>query len=189
MPVEDELVGVVLTGGESKRMGHPKALLPYKGMPLFYHLAKMLQNVFTNVVLSHRKDRFEIPFDEWPVIEDSADLGGPLTGLLSTLENLNNPVLCIPCDTPFMDETTIRYLVEKRDKNQFCTVFYNQENGFYEPLIGIWELSAIPVLRDNLSRGQFSFQKILREHHIRKIRPPDMSALQNINTMPEWEAL
>lgn len=189
MPVEEASIGVVLTGGESKRMGRPKALLPYKGTPLFYHLANTLQKVFNTVILSHRQDRFDIPITPWRVIEDAAESGGPLTGLLSTLQAVNKPVFCMPCDTPFIDEATIRHVLENRDKNQICTVLYNDENGFYEPLIGIWEISAIPVLQYNLSQGQFSFQKILKEHHIRKIPPPDTSVLRNINTMAEWEAL
>lgn len=190
MPVREDLIGLVLTGGESKRMGVPKALLLYEGVPMYLHAARTLQKVCKVVVFSHRSDRFMLPdTKEWQVMEDDSNIGGPMAGLLSALEKSKHPVFCLPCDTPFAGETEIRYLLEKRDKTQFCTVFYNQENGFYEPLIGIWEISAIPVLRDNLMKGQFSLQKILKDHQIRKNQTPRLSALKNFNTPEDWENL
>src|SRR5713101_3319009 len=38
------LAAVILTGGESRRMGSPKALLPYQGRPFLEHLLKVTRH-------------------------------------------------------------------------------------------------------------------------------------------------
>lgn len=44
-PRDDDLVGLVLAGGRSSRMGRDKAMLPWDGVPLLAHMRQCTQQV------------------------------------------------------------------------------------------------------------------------------------------------
>jgi molybdopterin-guanine dinucleotide biosynthesis protein A len=179
--IQDEITGVVLIGGESKRMGTPKALIPWNGVPLFIRSGQLLQKHFNQVVLSHKSKRFVLPETEFTVIEDVYEKDGPMSGLISVLETLQQAVYILPCDMPLIASEQIASILNKRNPEEFCTVFYNETLGLYEPLIGIWEISSLDILKDSFLKGQYSFQKLLKEHDITKHKVEHSTAFKNIH--------
>lgn len=65
----DELVGIVLAAGLSRRMGKPKQLLPWGDRTLLQHVVgcacRHLEHVI--VVVGHRRDEIETTLASWPV--------------------------------------------------------------------------------------------------------------------------
>jgi molybdopterin-guanine dinucleotide biosynthesis protein A len=186
---DHELAGVVLIGGKSSRMGYPKALLTYNNELLYQYQAKKLNKICQTVYISHNSANFVLEGSPFQVIEDQYGQHGPVSGILSSLEFLKQAVYIIPTDTPSLSVEVLKTLLEKRDREQICTVFYNEKSLFYEPLIGIWELSAIPVLKENILLHNYSLQKILRENNIKQIPLTDDYQFINVNSTEDFNQL
>lgn len=181
--------GVVLIGGQSKRMRQPKALLPYEDTVLFFTMAQKLEKFCTSVYLSHNPIHFTLPQNHYSVITDSLSHPGPMSGIISALTMLKKSVLVVPCDTPLVEEKDIQFLFDNRNAHQLCTVYYDEKNGYYEPLIGLWEYSALDFLQTAYEHGDYSLQHILKDHHITKHHPEDIGRLKNINTPEDYQSL
>lgn len=177
----DDITGVVLIGGESKRMGAPKALIPWNGIPMFERTGQLLQKHFAKVVLSHKSQRFDLPETTFPVIEDTQQQNGPMSGLLAVLETLQQAVFILPCDMPYITSDEILSVIKRRNPDEFCTVYYRESHAYYEPLVGIWEFSSLSILKKSIQEGQYSFQKLLREHGITKNNIESEQPFTNFN--------
>jgi molybdopterin-guanine dinucleotide biosynthesis protein A len=189
MHPDHDLAGVVLIGGKSSRMGYPKALLTYNNELLYQYQAKKLNKICQSVYISHNSANFVLECSPFQIIEDQYGQHGPVSGILSSLEFLKQAVFIIPTDTPSLSIEVLKTLLEKRDREQICTVFYNEKSLFYEPLIGIWELSAIPVLKENILLQNYSLQKILRENNIKHIPLTDDYQFINVNSTEDFNQL
>lgn len=184
-----KLNGIVFTGGLSKRMGFPKALLLYNNTLLYKHTASLLLPFVENIYFSHKKESCTLPEDENMIIYDVYPDAGPMGGILTALEHFLSPVLTLPCDTPRIDHEILTTLVQSRDIKNICTVFYDPFQKRYEPLIGIWEISAINILKEAIDQNQLSLQKILESNHVNKIPVPDLSKFKNFNTPEDWDSV
>lgn len=184
-----KLNGIVFTGGFSKRMGSPKALLLYKDKPLYKHMASLLIPFVDKLYFSHKKESCKLPEDEHVIIYDSYTDSGPLGSILSVLQHVQSPVLCLPCDTPWIDDGILKQLVLSRNEGEICTVFYDFSKDRYEPLIGIWEISAIRILQEAISKNQLSLQKILENNQVFKNPISDEIKFKNFNTPEDWSTV
>lgn len=100
-----DLVGVVLAGGQSSRMGAEKGLLPLGGIPLMARVIARLAPQVGKVVISANGDPGRFEALAVPVVPDVVPGCGPLGGLLSGLRWARSAgapfVLTVACDTPF----------------------------------------------------------------------------------------
>ena len=79
--VDSTLIGLVLAGGRSRRMGQDKALMRYQGKPLFEHAAALLNEAGCKQVLISRNQ----PGYLTDIIVDA----GPLAGVHAALDVLS----------------------------------------------------------------------------------------------------
>lgn len=99
------VVGVVLAGGRSSRMGTEKSLLPLAGVPLGERATASLRAQVETVVISANGDPERFRRCAVPVIPDIVPDCGPIGGLLAGLLWARSAglrfVLTVACDTPF----------------------------------------------------------------------------------------
>ncbi len=197
------IAGLVLAGGESRRMGHDKALISIHGKPAFYHAAELLKNFCETVFVSCRVNQnlmsnlVEQPtwlkevFDH----QEYADKG-PLTGLLSCLVQLGidqnetlaaeipfDGLLVMGCDYRNITEETLGRLVAVgQTQNRICC-YQNHITGFIEPLVAYYPaeiLQQIPEFaKENSSLRQFV------EAHNPCILPTDIQTLQTLRSFDQ----
>ena len=82
-----EIYGLVLVGGESRRMGSDKALLSYDGKATqLERTAALLQSVCPRVFISQREEQpFPTPEGTEAIFDHVEEARGPLRGILSAM--------------------------------------------------------------------------------------------------------
>ena len=108
--------GIVLCGGQSRRMGRSKAWLPWDGETLLERVVRVVSAEVQPVVLATRhgtalpKISGEVEF-----AFDRAGHAGPLAGIAAGFDALAgrcDAVFIVPCDHPFIRAEYIRRLIE-----------------------------------------------------------------------------
>jgi molybdopterin-guanine dinucleotide biosynthesis protein A len=197
------IAGLVLAGGESRRMGHDKALISIHGKPAFFHAAELLKNFCETIFVSCRENQdlmsnlVEQPtwLKEVFDLQEYADKG-PLTGLLSCLAQLDidqnetlsleipfDGLLVLGCDYRNMTQETLARLVAVgQTQNRICC-YQNHITGFIEPLVAYYPaeiLLQIPEFaKENSSLRQFV------EAHNPCILPTDIQTLQTLRSFDQ----
>lgn len=122
--VNTTLIGLVLAGGQSRRMGQDKALMRYKGRTLIDNASLLLQSASCDKVLISRNAP--------GFLNDRIEDAGPLSGVHAVLDALSqsdnhngNPceLLVLPVDMPQMTPELLRILVSRgREAEKACYV-------------------------------------------------------------------
>jgi molybdopterin-guanine dinucleotide biosynthesis protein A len=184
------LNGLVLAGGRSTRMGEDKSIAKWHGKEQRYYVADILKACCDDVFISCKAEQEKAVDKNYKVITDEYEDAGPLGGILSAFHKKQGVAwLVVACDLPLLDEKTIRYLIQNRDKDAVATTFKSTHDSLPEPLITIWEPTALLLLETAVSEGKYSPQKVLIKAKIKLLEPPDASALMNVNTPEERQII
>ena len=180
--IQKGLYGLVLSGGNSSRMGKNKANLVYHGMKHQDYLFSLLKNFCEKVFISVKK----IPKNE-SQIADTYAIKSPLNGIVSAIDLFPRMSwLIVGCDLPYIDSIVIEYLLANRDKQKYFTGFYDSDNSLPEPMIGIWEPAAYPKLKSYIKHGK-SPREFLTKSPTNLLKVPNPDYLINVNTPEEFE--
>lgn len=180
------LLGLVLAGGKSARMGDDKSRIDYHGLPQRDYAAQLLQPYCREVYLSVRPDQTGDPISSFPFISDTFLGLGPLGAILSAFrERPDAAWLVIACDLPFLNPETLELLIRQRNPSLMATAFNSPVNQLPEPLIAIWEPRSYPILLQFLAQGYDCPRKVLINSAIQLLEAPDPQALENVNTPEE----
>ena len=173
------LNGLVLAGGESRRMGRDKGEITYHRLSQREHVFGMLRHYCDDVYVScNAAQRAEMAL---PSIEDRFLGIGPMGGILSAFQSDPDAAwLVVACDLPFLSAASLDRLVESRDPSALASAFRDAA-GLPEPMVAIWEPRAYPELLGALGEGMTCPRKILIQSGAGLLDPPDFAELQNIN--------
>lgn len=152
------VTGLILCGGKSKRMGRPKAFLPYGGRTIVEHLINRFTQLFDEVFLvANEPDAFsQMTVD---VVKDILPNRGPVCGILSgLLVAKHEHVFVAACDMPLVDRKLVREMSRRR--RDFDVVVLGHE-GVVEPLLGFYSKSCIKSLEDTLFAGKGAVHDVL----------------------------
>lgn len=194
-PPSTPLIGLVLAGGRSSRMGRDKAALVHPdGRTLARRAFDLLRGAGCEaVVLSLRADQ-EIPAgfsDAGPltIVRDPAGPGvGPLAGIVAGMRlRPDADCLVLACDLPRLDAATLRFLVESKPEGEWFLAYRSESDGLPEPLCAYYAREALPLLGESLAADFRGPRRILMEHGCRLLEPVTPGSLDNTNTPEEWE--
>src|SRR5262249_42939138 len=134
MPDVKNVGGVVLCGGQSKRMGKPKAWLPFGGGLMLPRVVRLLGEAVQPLVLVAALGQLLPPLPaDITVVRDDQEGRGPLQGLaagLKALEGKAEAAYLSSCDVPFLRPTFVRRLVELLGDHAICVP---QVDGYHHP--------------------------------------------------------
>lgn len=110
-----EILGLILAGGGSRRMGANKALLELDGVALIDRVAARLGPQVRKLVVA-ADDATHFAGRNLTVLPDALPDAGPLGGLLGGLLRAEaegaDAVVSAPCDTPFLPADLVARLTE-----------------------------------------------------------------------------
>jgi len=180
----EKIYGLVLAGGESRRMGRDKALLVRDGKSQLAHIATLLAGITDRVYVSSRQEQQNDPErGRFENIVDRYENIGPIAGILSAMDaHPQTDWLVVACDLPNIDERTLSFLIEKAELKQPFTAFKSSHDGLPEPLCALYRSGSEAIIRRFVEDGIVCPRKILIRSDTMLLEQPDPAALDNINT-------
>lgn len=144
---------VILAGGLSRRMGTCKALLRWNSTTIIHHIAQQLHN-FDEILLS-ANDKTVGTALGISCIPDIYPDAGPLSGLYSALSATQKTHLfSVPCDLPFFQDMLPTFLLQHMEPD-VQVLICRDGTGRLHPLCGIYSTSVLPILREQLEKGEY----------------------------------
>lgn len=180
-----ELIGLLMMGGQSTRMGEDKSQITYRDRPHVDYLFNILMKVLPRTFISVRKGQTCGITDH--LIEDKYSSKAPINGILSAMQaNPNTAVLVLAVDLPMIQSETIERLIKERDNTKYATAYQTYQKGLPEPLVAIWEPKCFePLMYQFQVEGNQSLMKFLMQHDTKLIYPESDKELMNANTPEE----
>lgn len=190
----EDIAGVVLAGGKSKRMGMDKRHLSVHGKPLLDRVTSVLLELFPEVLLvlaeediSRQDDRIRVVTD---LIPDRAAVGGLYTGLY---HSRYPRVFVVACDMPFINPDVIELFLQQIDATDI--VMAQLVTGL-QPLHGLYSKRCLPILKEMIDARDLRLQNIadkqgltmrcISEAEIKALDPQCLSFL-NLNSPADLE--
>lgn len=152
------VTGLILCGGRSRRMGRPKAFLPFGGRTIIEHLLDTIGDIFDEVFLvaNEPENYSQLSVD---VVKDILPYRGPLGGILSGLLVSSNPhAFVIACDMPLVSPRIIREMAAQRHDADVVVLSHRQG---IEPLLGLYSKNCIKPLEESLFSDQLKVEDFL----------------------------
>ena len=158
----EDCTGLVLAGGDSRRMGVDKTNLAFGETTLLKRVIGLMQSVFPQVLVSVRQRRCDIGEQQ---VVDGYPEGGPLAGLCAGLAEARTPwVFAVAADMPFLNPEVIRQLAARRDGFQAVVPVIQ---GFQQPLAAYYAVSTRPAIHAVLSApGKHSLRAALERLNV-----------------------
>jgi molybdopterin-guanine dinucleotide biosynthesis protein A len=186
-----DIMGLVLAGGKSTRMGTDKGLLSYHGKPQREYLYEQMRPLCRDVYLSIRPEQKDSLPEGFASIADENIYRGPLNGLLSAHHAFPEAAwLVVACDLPLIDRQVLEYLITRRNPDAMATAFATRKTGLPEPLAAIWEPHGLQAAETHLQTAESSCpRKFLINTETALVYPEDDLWVANANEPEEYEAL
>jgi molybdopterin-guanine dinucleotide biosynthesis protein A len=177
------LVGLVLAGGQSRRMGRDKGSLRFEGVSQVDRAWQLLSVHCESVYVSVRSAQADMDaYRHLPRIVDDASTAGPAAGLTAAWSQLPGvALLVLAVDMPGVDRATLATLVSHRDSRLSATV-YRHSGGQFEPLCAIWEPRLAGELTSAIRHnGSVSLRHVLEGAAVRALVPAEPERLASVN--------
>jgi molybdenum cofactor guanylyltransferase len=194
------LGAVVLAGGQSRRMGRPKALLPFGHEVLLQRVVRRLGAVCSPIVVVRAPGQTlpDLPGDV-RITEDQVSGKGPLQGIAAGLLGLSGAAevaFVSSTDAPFVEPAFVRLLFGLR--GAAYDVVVPRAQGHYHPLAAVYGVSVCSeierLLAEDRLRPFFLFERVrtlvVDEDTLRAALAavdPELFALRNLNTPADWQ--
>lgn len=181
------MIGLILTGGHSRRMGRNKLLIERPdGQRQVDWLVQLVREAGLEPVLSQR--RGSRPVIDLPVIEDHFVDAGPLAALDAFHRGYpQEPVFLLGGDLFLMDRMTLEDLLAARSPTDAATCYLNRLDGKPEPLCTIFEPRSLVTLADRLEQHEYGARHFLAGLAPRKLQLNNPAALDNVNSPLDLE--
>ena len=154
---ENNILGVILAGGKSKRFGQDKSEVKLGDKTLLEHTLHKIKSKFSKIIIvSNRK-----VLKNYTIIEDCIDGQlGPLVGVLSAMKYIKknnfsyNWVATFPCDTPFFDIYIIEEFFKVSKLNDSLLYFVKSKEKRHN-IFGLWSLKLIETLEKDIIQNNY----------------------------------
>lgn len=187
------MLGVILCGGASSRMGKDKGLVQTGDQYWTTLAAGKITSLSIPVVIS--VNLFQLPmylkeFKDMTLIPDNVSLKvkGPLSGILSVyIKNKSEDLFVLACDMPLMNSFILQQLQNAYKQNPGYQAYVYASDAGLEPLVAIYSHNALRKVLEEVKAGKlkkFSMHGVLESLNVFRleISPADQQYFQNFNS-------
>ena len=191
-----KVAGIILCGGQSSRMGRPKAWLPFAGEIMLPRAVRLLSDVVNPIIVVAAPDQELPPLpQEVGIVRDEEKGRGPLQKLaagLAALRGKAEAAYLSSCDVPFLKPAFVRRLIDLLGDQHICVP---RVGDYHHPLAAVYRIEVEDAVRqllgENRLRPVFLFEKvttrIVEAVELADV-DPTFQSLRNLNTPEDYEA-
>jgi molybdopterin-guanine dinucleotide biosynthesis protein A len=185
------MTGIVLSGGENRRMGRDKAFLTIAGVPMIEHVLGALRSVAGRIIIvtnsPHRYETYEVT-----VVTDASDKRGPLTGIYTgLLHSADEYNVVVACDMPFLNPRLLSYMTGVAGEHDLVLPKIGE---FVEPLHAVYRRRLLTVIEKRIQQDARQIKGIFSEARVRYVTEaeidrfdPGRRSFKNLNTPEEYK--
>jgi len=194
-----DYLGVVLAGGQSRRMGQDKALLPFgNNRTLFDHVLHHFGRQIDNIIISTANHDSVFTHCGHDLVGDIAPFErlGPLSGLYAAFDYCQKSgqsyrgLITVAVDTPFFPNDYVAQLRAMASSHPCCPLIAATGKRQH-PTFALWPLDVASALHHHLETGKRSILSFAAQVGMQTIVFPPSSTNEdpffNINNQQEWE--
>ena len=177
----ENVSGVVLAGGFSKRMGTDKAELKLGNLTLLeIQVGKLREIGIEDIMVSG----YSRPVEGTRLIGDIYPHRGPMSGIHACLKAAKNPAcLVVSVDVPLFPKEWLEKLIQEHSGPS--TVL--SHGGEIEPLLAVYDADLARQAEELILSGERSVRKLLNDAELKKLEyTGDPDLLLNCNTPEDF---
>ncbi|HEY1421546.1 MAG TPA: molybdenum cofactor guanylyltransferase [Candidatus Dormibacteraeota bacterium] len=176
---------LVLAGGESRRMGRPKAWLEVGDTYLVRYVAGRLAAEFTDVMVSFAEpEQLEQPVP-YRIVFDRKSSAGPLAGMEAGLAAAREEVMFVlACDMPYVSLELAQAAVAAA---RSCDAAIPRIGGRPEPVCGAYRRTALPAIAAALDAHLLKAADLVERLDVTWLEDVDPRQLESLNTPEDLE--
>ncbi|CFX17435.1 Molybdenum cofactor guanylyltransferase [Candidatus Filomicrobium marinum] len=159
--ITQSVTGVLLAGGQSRRMGGgDKGLLELAGKPMLAHVLARLEGQVDRVVINANGDPGRFDAFNLPVFADTIEghvgpLAGVLAGMRWAAANVGGDgyIVTASTDAPLIPADLVTQLAAKLRDDPDAAIALAASGGNLHPVIGLWPVALADDLEQSLRDG------------------------------------
>jgi len=158
---DNNILAVVLAGGQSKRFGEDKNQAKLGNLTLLEHVLAKVTNKFEKILIISNQNLNIKTLTSVTIIPDCIQGNlGPLVGILSAMKWIkkNNKqyqwIATFPSDTPFFDTSIIEKYKSRINLNENL-LYFVRSNQKRHNIFGLWSVKLMDTLENDLINNNF----------------------------------
>lgn len=188
--------GIILCGGQSSRMGLPKATLPFGPEFMLERVLRILSGVVQPIVVVSAADQVlpELPAATL-FARDEQPARGPLEGLragMKVMQPLCDLVYVTSCDVPLLQPAFVRRMLELAEGFDAVAA---KDGEFAHPLSAVYRTTVLRKIEELLAADQLRPLFLLKQINTRFVPvkemrsvDPELQTLRNLNRPEDYLA-
>jgi molybdopterin-guanine dinucleotide biosynthesis protein A len=176
---------LVLAGGDSRRMGRPKAWLEVGDTFLLSYVVDRLAPAFSEVMVSFAEPEQLLEPVPYRIVFDRKPSAGPLAALEAGLVAARNEVMfAVACDMPYVTQDFAQMAVAAA---RACDAAIPRVGGRPEPVCAAYRRSALPFITGAINVGRLKVADVAAELDVTWLEGLDPQLFESLNTMQDLE--
>ena len=157
---DNNILGVILAGGKSRRFGEDKNYVKLGDKTLLEHVLSKISNKFAETLIVSSYNEEIKRLDNITVIPDCLEDLGPLAGVLSSMKWVKKNkkhykwVATFPSDTPFFEISIVEEYKKRTNINDSLLYFVKSNNKRHN-IFGLWSIDLLETLENDLINNNF----------------------------------
>ena len=193
---EHNILGAILAGGQSRRMGKDKLFLKLNNKKLIEHTIEKVRKYLKQVIIITNQDNEFFSKNNLITVKDCIEGQlGPLVGILTAMQWAKESpekyswIATFPCDTPFFPESIVKSFIQESEKKE-SLLLSASSHGRKHNIFGLWSLDLYDKLKNDLVNKKIrKVQDWTEKNKIKNLEFEfkDYDPFFNINTKEDLE--